>query len=83
MFRLDPLFMRSLEKKITSVMVFFLVNKMGWNLQPIARYPTVFLCCLEKKIIPWCSLVKEIQMKGFVKKDFCLRFVVHDTLVTM
>ncbi|RVW61788.1 hypothetical protein CK203_063336 [Vitis vinifera] len=50
MFRLDPLCMKSSEKKIMSVMD-FLVNKMGWEPAAFARYPTVFLCSLEKKII--------------------------------
>ena len=48
MFRLDPLCMKSSEKKIMSVMD-FLVNKMGWEPAAFARYPTVFLCSLEKK----------------------------------
>ncbi|RVW61787.1 hypothetical protein CK203_063337 [Vitis vinifera] len=71
MFRLDPLCMRSSEKKIMSVMD-FLVNKMGWEPATIARYPTVFMRSLEKKIIPRCSVVKVLQMKGLVKKDLCL-----------
>ena len=74
MFRLDPLCMKSSEKKIMSVMD-FLVNKMGWKPAAIARYPTVFLRSLEKKIIPWCSVVKVLQMKGLVKKDLCLSFL--------
>ncbi|KAJ9696408.1 hypothetical protein PVL29_008566 [Vitis rotundifolia] len=71
MFRLDPLCMRTSEKKIMSVMD-FLVNKMGWEPATIARYPTVFMRSLEKKIIPRCSVVKVLQMKGLVKKDPCL-----------
>ena len=74
MFRLDPLCMRSSEKKIMSVMD-FLVNKMGWKPAAVTRYPTVFLCSLEKKIIPWCSVVKVLQMKGLVKKDLSLPFL--------
>ncbi|XP_034690101.1 transcription termination factor MTERF6, chloroplastic/mitochondrial-like isoform X2 [Vitis riparia] len=74
MFRLDPLCMKSSEKKITSVMD-FLVNKMGWEPAAFARYPTVFLCSLEKKIIPRCSVVKVLQMKGLVKKDLCFGFL--------
>ena len=71
MFRLDPLCIKSSEKKIMSVMD-FLVNKMGWEPAAIARYPTVFLRSLEKNIIPRCSVVKVLQMKGLVKKDLCL-----------
>eukprot|EP00261_Vitis_vinifera_P035438 XP_019076681.1 PREDICTED: transcription termination factor MTERF6, chloroplastic/mitochondrial-like isoform X2 [Vitis vinifera] len=74
MFRLDPLCMKSSEKKIMSVMD-FLVNKMGWEPAAIGRYPTVFLRSLEKKIIPWCSVVKVLQMKGLVKKDLCVSFL--------
>ncbi|XP_034690632.1 transcription termination factor MTERF15, mitochondrial-like [Vitis riparia] len=74
MFRLDPLCMKSSEKKIMSVMD-FLVNKMGWEPAAIARYPTVFLRSLEKKIIPWCSVVKVLQMKGLVNKDLCVSFL--------
>ncbi|XP_059594784.1 transcription termination factor MTERF2, chloroplastic-like [Vitis vinifera] len=71
MFKSDPLCMAASERKIMSVMD-FLVNKMGWEHAAVVRYPTVFLCSLEKKIIPWCSVVKVIQMKGLVKKDLCL-----------
>ncbi|RVX20670.1 hypothetical protein CK203_002828 [Vitis vinifera] len=62
MFKSDPLCMAASERKIMSVMD-FLVNKMGWEHAAVVRYPTVFLCSLEKKIIPWCSVVKVIQMK--------------------
>ena len=71
MFRLDPLCMRPSEKKIMSVMD-FLVNKMGWEPAAIARYPSVFYRSLQKKIIPWCSVVKVLQMKGLAKKDLSL-----------
>ncbi|CBI32246.3 hypothetical protein VitviT2T_009440 [Vitis vinifera] len=74
MIRLDPLCMTSSERKIMSVMD-FLVNKMGWEPAAIGRYPTVFLRSLEKKIIPWCSVVKVLQIKGLVKKDLSLSFL--------
>ncbi|RVW61790.1 hypothetical protein CK203_063331 [Vitis vinifera] len=53
----------------------FLVNKMGWEPAAIGRYPTVFLRSLEKKIIPWCSVVKVLQIKRLVKKDLSLSFL--------
>ena len=74
MFRLDPLCMKSSAKKIKRVMD-FLVNKMDWEPAAIARYPTVILRSLEKKIIPWCLVVKVLQMKGLVKKDMSLGFL--------
>ena len=74
MFRLDPFCMQSSMKKVSSVMD-FLVNKTDWEPAAIARYPTVILRSLEKKIIPRCSVVKVLQMKGLVKKDLCLSFL--------
>ena len=56
----------SLMYELSSVMD-FLVNKMDWEPAAIARYPTIILRSLEKKIIPQCSVVKILQMKGLVK----------------
>ena len=74
MFRLDPLCMRHSVKKIMSVMD-FLVNKMGWEPASIARYPSVFARSLEKKIIPRCSVVKVLEMKGLLKNHLGLGFL--------
>ena len=76
MFRLDPSCMRPSEKKITSVMD-FLVNKMGWEPAAIARCPSVFARSLEKNVIPRCSVVKVLQMKGLVKKDLSLSILAY------
>ena len=73
MFRLDPLCIKSSEKKIMSVMV-CLVNEIDWEPAAIARCPSIFARSLEKKIIPRCSVLKVLQMKGLVKKDLCLFF---------
>ena len=76
MFRVDPICMRHSEKKISSVMD-FLVNKMGWEPVAIARYPSVFARSLEQKVIPRCSVVKVLQMKGLVKKDLSLSILAY------
>ncbi|PRQ26296.1 putative transcription regulator mTERF family [Rosa chinensis] len=67
-FRLCPLCMIKSEKKIMETMD-FLVNKMGWKLGKLAKFPYVFLYSLEKRIIPRCSVVRVLLLKGLMKED--------------
>ena len=68
--------MESSEKKILSMME-FLVKKMGWEYAAVARCPTVFLRSLEKNVIPRCSVVKVLQLKGLVNKDMSLSILAY------
>ncbi|KAM1369431.1 hypothetical protein ACFX2I_039911 [Malus domestica] len=66
-FRKNPLCMIHSEKKIMQVMDFF-VNKMGWSSITIAKYPGVISFSLEKRIVPRCSVVKVLLLKGLIKE---------------
>ncbi|XP_057965490.1 transcription termination factor MTEF18, mitochondrial-like [Malania oleifera] len=70
-FRRCPLCMTGSEKKIESVMD-FLVNKMGWQSSAVARCPGVLCFSLENRIVPRCSVIKILQLKGFIKKNLSL-----------
>ncbi|CAL2224608.1 unnamed protein product [Prunus armeniaca] len=70
-FRKNPQCMTMSEKKIMEVMDFF-VNKMGYSSGVIATYPLVLCFSLEKRIIPRCSVVKVLLLKGLIDEDFSL-----------
>ncbi|PRQ26295.1 putative transcription regulator mTERF family [Rosa chinensis] len=67
-FRLYPLCMTKSEKKIMGTMD-FLVNKMGWHSQKIAKCPHVLCFSFEKRIIPRFSVVKVLMLKGLVEEE--------------
>ncbi|XP_057963738.1 uncharacterized protein LOC131154920 [Malania oleifera] len=65
------------EKKIMSVMD-FLVNKMGWPSSAVAKYPLLLCYSLENRIVPRCSVVTILQLKGFKKKGLSFAsFLTH------
>ncbi|PRQ39162.1 putative transcription regulator mTERF family [Rosa chinensis] len=90
-FRKNPFFMNMTEKNISSKMD-FIVNQMAL-VQPadLAHYPTVLTYSLEKWIIPRCSVIRVLLLKGLItrgefnfntlmglnKKNFLKRFVVQ------
>nr|XP_011468449.1 PREDICTED: uncharacterized protein LOC105352621 [Fragaria vesca subsp. vesca] len=65
--RVFPLCMVVSEKKIMGTME-LLVNKMGWKSGQIAKFPYVFWYSLEKRIIPRCSVVKVLLLKGLIEE---------------
>ncbi|XP_042508453.1 transcription termination factor MTERF6, chloroplastic/mitochondrial-like [Macadamia integrifolia] len=67
-FRRYPWFMTPSEKKIMNHMDFF-VNKMGWERAVIIRYPQLLMFSLEKRILPRCSVLQVLILKGLVKED--------------
>ncbi|XP_021802541.1 transcription termination factor MTERF15, mitochondrial-like [Prunus avium] len=73
-FRKNPQCMTLSEKKIMEVMD-FLVNKMGYPSGVIAAYPLVLCFSLEKRIIPRCSVVKVLLLKGLIDEDLSLSSV--------
>ncbi|GLT42504.1 hypothetical protein SLA2020_165000 [Shorea laevis] len=74
-FRKDPKFMASSIKKVTGVLD-FLVNKMGWHPVAVARVPSVFNFSLKKRIIPRCSVLRVLRLKGLMKKEIAVSSVV-------
>ncbi|KAF2323269.1 hypothetical protein GH714_034394 [Hevea brasiliensis] len=70
-FRKYPSFMSLSEKTIMKNMD-FLVNKMGWQPAVVARNPIVFAYSLEKRIVPRCSVIKVLLLKGLIKETISL-----------
>ncbi|XP_057963733.1 transcription termination factor MTERF15, mitochondrial-like [Malania oleifera] len=70
-FRKYPIFMNASQAKIVTVMD-FLVNKMGWPSSAVAKYPLVFNFSLEKRIVPRCSVITILLLKGLMKKHFTI-----------
>ncbi|KAJ4837008.1 hypothetical protein Tsubulata_044428 [Turnera subulata] len=67
MFKKYPHCMSYSEKRISAVMDFF-VNKLGWGLSVIAKYPSLFGRNLEKRIIPRDSVIQFLLSKGLIEK---------------
>ncbi|KAJ4964426.1 hypothetical protein NE237_024365 [Protea cynaroides] len=67
-FRRYPWFMSPSEKKIMRHMDFF-VNKMGWDRAVIIMYPQLLGFSLEKRILPRCSVLRVLILKGLVKEN--------------
>ncbi|KAL6144340.1 hypothetical protein ACLB2K_055034 [Fragaria x ananassa] len=66
-FRMLPLCMLVSEEKIMGVME-FLVNTMGWKSGEVAEYPYVLSYSLEKRIIPRCSVIRVLLLKGLIEE---------------
>ena len=67
-FRTRPECMRLSEKHVMKVLD-FLVNKMGWQPAAVSRDPVAICLNFEKRVVPRCSVVKVLLLKGLVKKD--------------
>ncbi|XP_042493775.1 uncharacterized protein LOC122073284 [Macadamia integrifolia] len=67
-FRRCPWFMTHSEKKIMRHMDFF-INKMSWERAVIITYPQLLRLSFEKRILPWCSVLRVLILKGLVKED--------------
>ncbi|XP_042494753.1 uncharacterized protein LOC122074031 [Macadamia integrifolia] len=67
-FKKYPWCMMLSEKKIRAQMDFFL-NKMGWELADVTRSPQILGFSLEKRLIPRCSVLRVLQLKGLVERD--------------
>ncbi|CAN6697230.1 unnamed protein product [Malus baccata var. baccata] len=65
-FRIQPYCMIVSEKKLIRALE-FLVNEMGWSSKIIAKSPQVLCLSLEKRLIPRCSVVKVLLLKGLIK----------------
>ncbi|KAF2322040.1 hypothetical protein GH714_005963 [Hevea brasiliensis] len=62
------------EKKVMGTMD-FLVCKMGWQPAAVTRVPNILGHSLEKRIIPRCSVVRVLLLKGLIKGDVYLSSV--------
>ncbi|KAK1319135.1 hypothetical protein QJS10_CPB04g00441 [Acorus calamus] len=67
-FRMYPICMFISEKKIRKGFEFF-VGELGWEPSYISRYPILLGFCLERRVIPRCSVLKVLLSKGLIKKD--------------
>ncbi|KAL1825858.1 hypothetical protein ACET3Z_012636 [Daucus carota] len=70
-FRKNPVIMSLSEEKILSGME-FLVNKIGFQSIAIAERPVVLTYSLKSRLIPRCSVIRVLQMKGLISKDLSL-----------
>ncbi|KAJ9189023.1 hypothetical protein P3X46_000365 [Hevea brasiliensis] len=67
-FRKNPLCMALSEKNIMCSMN-FLVGKIGWQPAAVARVPVVLCYGLETWIMPRCSVIRVLLLKGLIKAD--------------
>ncbi|KAH0981343.1 hypothetical protein GBA52_008520 [Prunus armeniaca] len=70
-FRRYPQCMIHSEKKVMEVMD-LLVNNMGWPSRKIAQYPVVLSLSLKRRLIPRCSVVKVLFLKGVIDENLRL-----------
>ncbi|KAL1825860.1 hypothetical protein ACET3Z_012638 [Daucus carota] len=70
-FRQNPICMSLSEENIMSGMD-FLVNKMGFQSMTIAKRPVALTYSLKSRLIPRCSVIKVLQMKGLISEDLSL-----------
>ncbi|PRQ55511.1 putative transcription regulator mTERF family [Rosa chinensis] len=75
-FKMHPPCMIMSVKKLMQVMD-FLVNKMGWSSRMIAKHPLVLSFSFEKRIIPRCSVVKVLMLRGLKNKNLNLNYVLQ------
>ncbi|KAG6683913.1 hypothetical protein I3842_12G036300 [Carya illinoinensis] len=67
-FKRLPLCMSCSEKKIKKMMGFF-VNELKMKPSMISNSPTLLMHSLEKRVIPRCSVMQVLMLKGLIKED--------------
>ncbi|KAF2305964.1 hypothetical protein GH714_009175 [Hevea brasiliensis] len=67
-FRAQPLFMTASEKKMKQLMEFYL-TKACLQLSDLVRSPFLFMISLERIVIPRCTVLEVLLLKGLIKKD--------------
>ncbi|KAG7952047.1 hypothetical protein I3843_12G039100 [Carya illinoinensis] len=77
-FKRQPLCMSCSEKKIKKMMGFF-VNKLMMKPSVISNCPNLLLHSLEKRIIPRCSVLQLLMLKGLIKEDTNIVYVITMT----
>ncbi|CAA0828175.1 Mitochondrial transcription termination factor family protein [Striga hermonthica] len=66
------------EKKVTAVLE-FVVRELGREARVVARCPSIIFYSMERRIVPRCTLVRDLASKGLVKKDWVLTSVLSLT----
>ncbi|XP_050382690.1 transcription termination factor MTERF5, chloroplastic-like [Argentina anserina] len=66
-FRKSPSFM-FLSVENVSIKLDFFVNNMGWQPADIAEHPAVLTYSMEKWIIPRCSVIRILLLKGLIRE---------------
>ncbi|KAK4275609.1 hypothetical protein QN277_018659 [Acacia crassicarpa] len=74
-FRKFPKIMGMSEKKITSIMKFF-IDEMGLRLEDIAGCPTILSYSMKQRIVPRWSVVKILRTKDLIKESLSVNFVI-------
>ncbi|XP_028751913.1 uncharacterized protein LOC114711661 [Neltuma alba] len=70
-----PQIMGMSAKKITDTMKFF-VDEMGLRSEDVAGCPTILSYSLKQRIAPRWSVVKILKMKGLIKENVSLNYVI-------
>lgn len=65
--------MNTSDNKIVRALDFF-VNKKGWKPSSVTHVPYVLTYSLEKRIIPRCSVIRVLFLKGLIDEQ-CLSSV--------
>ncbi|KAL5550591.1 hypothetical protein UlMin_000767 [Ulmus minor] len=77
-FRKSPLIMLLAEKNVVTKMSFF-VNKMGLQPSDVARTPEALKYSLGNRIIPRCSVIQALLLKGLITKKIPLSTVLKSS----
>ncbi|OVA17544.1 Mitochodrial transcription termination factor-related [Macleaya cordata] len=67
-FKLQPMYLLASEQKLKNLMDFF-VNNLNWKTSVVSRCPNLLLLSLENRMIPRCSVLQVLMLKGLVEKD--------------
>ncbi|XP_042953796.1 uncharacterized protein LOC122290253 [Carya illinoinensis] len=74
-FKRHPMCMALSEKTIKKMMGFF-VNKLKMKPAKISKSPILLQYSLEKRIIPRCSVLQLLMLKGLIKVDTSIVYIV-------
>ncbi|XP_040989002.1 uncharacterized protein LOC121236627 [Juglans microcarpa x Juglans regia] len=74
-FKRQPLCMAISEKKIKKMMGFF-VNKLKMKPSMISKSPILLLHSMEKRIVPRCSVLQVLMLKGLIKDNISILYMV-------
>ncbi|KAG6633300.1 hypothetical protein CIPAW_12G039000 [Carya illinoinensis] len=77
-FKRHPLCMSCSEKKIKKMMDLF-VNKLKMKPSKISKCPILLQLSLEKRIIPRCSVLQLLMLKGLIKEDTSIVYILRMT----
>ncbi|CAL1403550.1 unnamed protein product [Linum trigynum] len=70
-FKIFPQCMCSSDEKIMQTMD-FLVNKLGWESEAAAKFPNIFSLSFEKRVVPRCSVLQLLRLRGLIDDMPCL-----------